>query len=195
MTPPGLSFVAANDKARERRRMNGELVTRYWDWSFRDGNEHYMKYCGTPPEHLLFGLRKALDMILAEGLDNVIARHRILADAVRAAVARWSEEGALSFNITDPARRTNSVTTVRTDGFAPKALLDYAREKCGVTLGIGIGGLEESAFRIAHMGHVNAPMVLGTLGVIETGLKALSIPHGKGGVEAAIESLSAAVKA
>ena len=194
MTPPGLGFIAASDKARERRRHNANLVTRYWDWSFREGNEHYMRYCGTPPEHLLFGLRKAIDMILAEGLDNVIARHRILADAVRAAVERWSEGQALGFNITDPAQRANSVTTVRTTGFAPKALLDYTREKCGVTLGIGIGGFEDKAFRIAHMGHVNAPMVLGTLGVIETGLKALSVPHGSGGVEAAVQSIAAAVK-
>ncbi len=39
------------------------------------------------------------------------------------------------------------------------------------------------------MGHVNAPMVLGTLGVIEVALNALDIPHGKGGTEAAIEYL------
>jgi alanine-glyoxylate transaminase/serine-glyoxylate transaminase/serine-pyruvate transaminase len=194
MTPPGLAFVAASDKARQRRRINADLVTRYWDWTFRDGNEHYMKYCGTPPEHLLFGLRKALDMIFAEGLENVITRHRILAEAVRAAVARWAEAGALSFNITDPARRANSVTTVRTEGFAPKPLLDYARDKCGVTIGIGIGGLEDSAFRIAHMGHINAPMVLGTLGVIETGLTALAIPHGAGGLEAAVTTIAKAVK-
>ena len=51
------------------------------------------------------------------------------------------------------------------------------------------------AFRIAHMGHVNAPMVLGTLGVIEVGLNALNIPHGKGGTEAAIEYLGESVEA
>lgn len=194
MTPPGLSFVAANDRARERRRLNADLVTRYWDWTFRDGNEHYMKYCGTPPEHLLFGLRQALDMIFAEGLENVFARHRILADAVRAAVARWAEGGTLAFNITRPVERANSVTTVRTNGTDPRALLAYAREKCGVTIGIGIGGIEDSAFRIAHMGHVNAPMIVGTLGVIETGLKALAIPHGRGGLEAAVDSLAGAVR-
>ena len=43
------------------------------------------------------------------------------------------------------------------------------------------------------MGHVNAPMILGTLGVIEVGLKALDIPHGKGGTEAAIEWLGESV--
>jgi alanine-glyoxylate transaminase/serine-glyoxylate transaminase/serine-pyruvate transaminase len=50
------------------------------------------------------------------------------------------------------------------------------------------------AFRIAHMGHLNAPMVLGVLGVVETALKALRVPHGDGGVAAAVEWLSENVK-
>jgi alanine-glyoxylate transaminase/serine-glyoxylate transaminase/serine-pyruvate transaminase len=73
-------------------------------------------------------------------------------------------------------------------------LQDYCNTKCGVVLGRGLGKLNGKAFRIAHMGHVNAPMVLGTLGVIEMGLGALRIPHGKGGVEAAIAWLSESVK-
>jgi alanine-glyoxylate transaminase/serine-glyoxylate transaminase/serine-pyruvate transaminase len=64
-----------------------------------------------------------------------------------------------------------------------------------VVVGIGIGALNGKAFRIAHMGHVNAPMLLGTLGVIETGLVALGIPHGKGGVQAAIDWLGKSVPA
>ena len=39
------------------------------------------------------------------------------------------------------------------------------------------------------MGHVNAPMMLGTLSVIEMGLIALDIPHGSGGIQKAIEYL------
>jgi alanine-glyoxylate transaminase/serine-glyoxylate transaminase/serine-pyruvate transaminase len=62
-----------------------------------------------------------------------------------------------------------------------------------VTLGIGIGGLDEKAFRIAHMGHINAPMILGTLGSIEVALVALGIPHGEGGVQAAADSLGRAL--
>jgi len=45
------------------------------------------------------------------------------------------------------------------------------------------------------MGHVNAPMILGTLGVIEVRLKALRMPHGTGGVQAAIEWLGESVSA
>ena len=68
-------------------------------------------------------------------------------------------------------------------------------EKCGVILGHGIGELSGKAFRVAHMGHVNAPMILGTLSVIEMALNALEIPHGKGGAQAAIDWLGQQVKA
>jgi alanine-glyoxylate transaminase/serine-glyoxylate transaminase/serine-pyruvate transaminase len=193
MLPPGLSFVAAGAKAKAAHETAG-LRTPYWDWTAREGPEHYQKYCGTPPEHLLFGLRKALDMLFAEGLDNAISRHRLLAEAARAAVAVWSEGGALAFNILAPAERANSVTTVRmAEGRDPQPLLDYCREKCGVVVGVGIGALDGKAIRIAHMGHVNAPMLLGTLAVVETGLVALGIPHGRGGVQAAIEQLGRSV--
>jgi aspartate aminotransferase-like enzyme len=72
---------------------------------------------------------------------------------------------------------------------------DICDAKCGVILGHGIGELSGKAFRIAHTGHVNAPMVLGTLSVIEMGLAALRIPHGRGGTQAAIDWLGKQVKA
>jgi len=186
MAPPGLGFVAANDRAREVHKKAG-LRTPYWDWTDREGEQHYQKYAGTPPEHLLFGLRQALDMLFEEGLDNVHRRHRLLAEAVRRAVGVWSEGQAIGFNIIEPNERSDSVTCVLTNGHDPEALRAYCNKKCGVILGHGIGELSGKAFRVAHMGHVNAPMVLGTLGVIEVGLNALNIPHGKGGTEAAIE--------
>ena len=195
MTPPGLSFVAAGEKAMAAHR-EANLRTRYWDWSQRDGPEHYMKYCGTAPEHQLFGLRKALDLLFDEGLDNVFQRHRLLAESVRRAVAVWAEGGVLNLNILDPSERADSVTAIiMKDGHAPQSLLDYCDQKCGVVLGIGIGALNDRGFRIAHMGHVNAPMVLGTLGAVETGLVALGIDHGKGGVQAAIDWLGHSVPA
>ena len=195
MMAPGLSFVAAGSRALAAHRSAG-LRTPYWDWTARDGEAHYMKYCGTPPEHLLFGLRAALDMILAEGMDAVFRRHRLLAEAVRRAVAVWAEGGAPSFNVEDPAQRADSVTTVRlAEGHEPEALRRYCDERCNVALGFGIGALGDRTFRIAHMGHVNAPMVLGVLGAVEMGLAALDIPHGRGGVQAAIDGLARAVPA
>src|SRR5712692_6738557 len=178
MTPPGLGFVVANDRAREVHKKAG-LRTPYWDWTDREGDLHYQKYAGTPPEHLLFGLRQALDMLFEEGLDNVFRRHRLLAEAVRRAVGIWSEGQAIGFNIIEPNERSDSVTCVLTNGHDPEALRAYCNKKCGVILGHGIGELSGKAFRVAHMGHVNAPMVLGTLGTIEMGLAALNVPHAK----------------
>jgi alanine-glyoxylate transaminase/serine-glyoxylate transaminase/serine-pyruvate transaminase len=195
MTPPGLGFVAANDRAREVH-ARAKLRTPYWDWTARDGKVHYQRYAGTPPEHLLFGLRAALDMIFAEGLNNVFRRHHLLAEAVRRAVGVWAEGKAIDFNILEPAERSDTVTTIVTaDGSNPGPLQDYCNAKCGVILGAGFGEMAGRAFRIAHMGHVNAPMVLGTLGVVEMALKALGIPHRSGGVQAAIDWLGKSVKA
>jgi len=195
MTPPGLGFVAAGERGLAAH-ASADLRTRYWDWTQRHGEMHYQKYCGTPPEHLLFGLREAIDILLEEGLDNVFLRHRLLAEATRAAVGVWAEGGALDFNVEEPAERANSVSCVLiNDGYTPGRILDYCREKCGVVIGLGIGELSDKAVRIAHMGHANAPMVLGTLSAVEMALQALNIPHGRGGVQAAIDHLAKAVPA
>jgi alanine-glyoxylate transaminase / serine-glyoxylate transaminase / serine-pyruvate transaminase len=196
MTPPGLGFVAANDRAQEVHK-KANMRTPYWCWTEREGTEHYRRYAGTAPVHLLFALRKAIDMLFDEGLPNVFRRHELLSEAVRRAVAVWGEGQVIGFNIDEPAERSNTVTTVLVSGgeHDPIKLQRYCKEKCGVVLGTGIGDLQGRAFRIAHMGHVNAPMVLGTLGVIETSLKALGIPHGNAGTSAAIEWLGENVSA
>jgi alanine-glyoxylate transaminase/serine-glyoxylate transaminase/serine-pyruvate transaminase len=193
MTPPGLGFVAANARAREIHKTAG-LRTPYWDWTDREGDQHYQKYCGTPPEHLLFGLRQALDMLFAEGLQNAFRRHRLLAEAVRRAVGVWSKGEAIAFNVIQASERSDTVTAVLLNGHDPQRLRTYCDKNCGVILGHGIGDLIGKAFRIAHMGHVNAPMILGTLSVVEVALGALGIPHGKGGAQAAIDWLSDQVK-
>ncbi len=192
MTPPGLAFVAANDRAHAAHQ-RADMKTLYWDWSFRQGAEHYHKYCGTPPEHLLFALREALTLLLEEGLEAAWQRHRLLAGATHAAVAKWSEGQVLAFNILEAAQRSASVTNVLTQGADVKAIQSYCIDKCNVTIGGGIGDLSGKALRIAHMGHANAPMQLGTLSALEMALKSLGVPLGAGGVNAAIDYLADAV--
>ena len=194
MSPPGLSFVAASDRARAVHR-NAGLRTPYWVWTAREIDTHYRRYAGTPPEHLIYALRKAFDLLFDEGLDNAFLRHRLLAEAVRRAVGVWQTGKVIAFNVLEPAERSDTVTTIVLElPFDPNRLRDYCEAKCGVVLGRGLGELKGKGFRIAHMGYVNAPMILGTLGVIEMGLEALEIPHGKGGVQAAIDWLAASVK-
>ncbi len=193
MTPPGLSFTAASAKARKAHK-SADLVTNYWDWTFRDGKEHYMWYAGTPPVQMVFALRKALEMLLDEGLENAIHRHALLAGATRAAVQTWISKGDMAFAVTEPSERSNSVTCVLTPKGASPRIIDYCEQKLGVTVGRGIGPLDGRAIRIAHMGHVNAYNQLGTLAAIETALAALGVEHGSGGVQAAIDFIARHVK-
>ena len=192
MAPPGLGFTAVSDRALGECRTAG-IRRGYWDWSQRLGEEFYMRFCGTPPEHLVWALREALDMVFEEGLEAIFARHRRLAGAVHAAVGVWGEAGALELNAVHPAERASSVTTVRVaDGIDANRVRLIVRDALNVSLGSGLGPLDGKAFRIGHMGWVNEPMVLGALGAVEMALQACDVPHGKGGVTAAVDALAAA---
>ena len=189
MTPAGMSFVWFNEKANAAR---GNCVTSYWDWRPRVNPEMYFQYFdGTAPTHHLYGLRTALDMIKTEGLDEVFARHEKLAQIIWAAVDRWSSEGPIKLNIADPAHRSHAVTSIEIGSPHGDALRRWCEHQCGLTLGIGLGRSPADAyFRIGHMGHVNAHMIMGVLGTIDAGLKALEIPHGPGALEAAAFALA-----
>ena len=193
MTPPGLAFTAVSPRALAHSRTAG-IRRGYWDWQRRmDDEEFYMKFFGTPPEHLIWGLREALDMLDEEGLETAFARHRRLADAVHAAVGVWGRAGALELNAVNPAERATSVTTVRVaKGFDANRLRLLARDELDVSLGSGLGPLDGKAFRIGHMGWVNEPMVLGALGAVEMAMQACGVPYRKGGVTAAVDALAAA---
>ncbi len=190
MMPPGLGFVAAGERALAVHQ-SADLRAQYWDWTSRDGDEHYMKYCGTPPVQQIFGLRKALDMLFEEGFDQVFERHRLMAGATRAAVAAWSDGGDVEFNILEPAARSNSVTTVLLrNGREAGRIHRFCHDTCGVTLGIGLMRENDDAFRVAHMGHVNAPMMLGVLSTIELALEVNGCATGGAGVSGAVRWLA-----
>lgn len=186
MTPPGIGFVWFNDKA-DAVRDTMARVSRYWDWRPRSkGEEYWQFFDGTAPTHHLYGLREALDMINEEGLPQVWARHHGLAQAIWAAIDVWSSDGPMEINVADTTQRSRAITSLRLDEGQGDALRAWCEDKMGVTLGIGLGRTPASAFfRLGHMGHVNGHMVLGFLGTIDAGLKALDIPHGAGALEAA----------
>lgn len=189
MTPPGLGFNWANEKALAAGQ-KADLRTQYWDWSLRRERPHYRKYCGTAPIHMIFALRAALDILNAEGLENAWKRHRTHANAVRAAVSAWAEGGVLEMNPIEPAERADSVTTVLTGEVDVTRLRKFCHEELGLVLGRGIGEFEGKAFRIGHMGHLNPPMILGTLASTQVGLIASQIPHGSGALEAAAAAIA-----
>lgn len=191
MVPPGMSFVFFNDKAAAARAALPK-VSRYWDWAPRANPvEYYQHFGGTAPTHHLYGLRAALDMIHDEGMDHVWARHERLARAIWAACDAWGQGGPLEMNVSDPAHRSHAVTALRIGSPHGTALRDWVASHLGLTLGIGLGMAASGEpawhgfFRFGHMGHVNGQMIMGLLGGVDAGLKALDIPHGPGAIEAA----------
>lgn len=190
MVPPGLSFVAVNEKAMRVAEAN-RTPRVYWDWLRRRSDLSYRKFCGTPPQSLLMGLKAALDLVFEEGLAQVIARHRRLAAAVQAAVEGWSERGDVAFHVRDAKSRSVSVTTIAVrEGIDPEALRTLARERFQVGIAGGLGNLAGRIFRIGHLGDLNAPMVLGCLAGMEAAMSASGIAYGPG-VERAVRVLSA----
>lgn len=196
MVPAGLGFVFFNDKAAEARKALPR-ISRYWDWAPRaNPQEFYQYFGGTPPTHHLFGLRAALDLIHAEGVENVWARHAHLTRAIWAACEAWGSEGPLRMNVPDRSLRSNAVTALQIGAPYGTELRAWLEQNLGLTLGIGLGMAPSSSkewhgfFRLGHMGHVNGHMVMGLLGGIETGLSALDIPHGKDALNAAAAALA-----
>lgn len=193
MVPPGLGLVWASEKAMAVHQ-TADLRTPYWDWTARSQQgAHYLKFCGTSPVQHVYAMREALDMIAEEGLENIWARHTVFADAVRAAVAAWASDGGLDFNIPNAEHRANSTTTVLSGDIDASRLRTICEDQSGLTLGIGLGDFEGRAFRIGHMGHLNPPMVLGTLATIEAGLSAMQAKIGASGIAAASQVVGAAL--
>lgn len=198
MVPPGLGFVFFNNKAAAVRDAMAQ-VSRYWDWKPRaDPDVFYQHFGGTAPTQHLYGLRVALDMIHAEGLDQVWARHQRLAQAIWAACGIWGQGGPLSLNVADPVHRSHAVTALNIDPPLATVLRDWTEVNLGLTLGIPLGMAApgdpawHGHFRLGHMGHVNGQMILGLLGGIEAGLIALDIPHGRGALDAAAAVIAGA---
>jgi alanine-glyoxylate transaminase/serine-glyoxylate transaminase/serine-pyruvate transaminase len=189
--PAGISFVFFNEKAEAARNVMSR-VSRYWDWVPRGDPEQFWQYFnGTAPTHHLYGLRASLDIIHGEGIENVWARHSVLARAIWAACDAWSQEGALAMNVRDIENRSNAVTSLSLASPDGTKLREWVEKHLGLTLGIGLGMAASGArdsdafFRLGHMGHVNGQMIMGMLGGMETGMTALGIEHGTGALEAA----------
>lgn len=187
MTPPGMGFIWFGPRA-DALRQRCDDVSRYWDWTPRarphDGLWQY--FDGTAPTHHLYALRAALDLMKAEGRAAIWYRHATLARAIWAAVDVWAEGGPLRIEVADRGARSHAVTAIHAGDDLGARLQRWTREVAGLTLGVGLGRDPQSAwFRIGHMGHVNAQMILGALATIEAGLQALDAPHGRGAVDAA----------
>lgn len=189
MQPVGLGFTAVSERALARHRQI-DAPNGYFNWKTMLARPQ-RSFCGTAPNNLIFGLSEALRLIQEEGEGNLYARHRRLAGGVRAAAAAWSRGGGPYLYCLQGDRVSQSVTTiVMPDGWDAEPLRALLRGRFNVLLASGLGDLFARTFRIGHMGDLNEAMILGVLSCIELGMRALGIPHGDGGVQAALDHFS-----
>jgi serine---pyruvate transaminase len=180
MLPPGLAFVSLNDKAWKTAE-SSKLPKFYFDFKkYRDKlAENQTPF--TPAVSLLVGLRQALRMMKAEGIENIWERHRKMARAARAGIT------ALGLQLFSE-KPSDVVTAVKVpDGIEGGKIVKKLREEYGVSIAGGQLELKGKIFRLAHMGYMERfDMIIG-LSAVEMILKKLGHPIQLGKGVAAVE--------
>ena len=187
MLPPGLSFNALSEKALSAN-STATLARSFWDWQpvLKANEQNFFPY--TPATNLMYGLREALRMLLAQGLEHGFARHHRHAEATRCAVDAWG----LELLCANPSEYSSSITAIMMpEGHDAEKVLRVVLERFDMSLGIGLSKLSGKIFRIGHLGDFNDLSLIGTLGGTEMGLVLAKIPHQPGGVTAALNFLAA----
>ncbi len=166
MCPAGLGILAVSDKAMAAAR-TATMRRAYFEFDDMGVTAKTGYFPYTPPTPLLHGLRRALDRIHAEGMDNVIARHARLAEGVRRGVAAWG----LSLCAEDVALQSNTVTAIRVpDGVDAREVIRIGYERYNASFGSGLSRLSGRVFRIGHLGDLNEGMCLTALAIAEMAL-------------------------
>lgn len=189
MLPAGLAITGFSAKALAA--VEGATAPR----AFLDIRAMRESYAGggypyTPTVGLLNGLRVAGDMLLAEGLDNVFARHARIAEGVRAAAGAWG----MPLCVVSPDLASDTVTAIRTpDGFDAGRIVDHAMAAYAVAFGVGLGQVKGKVFRIGHLGMMSEVMALSGIAAAEMAMADLGLPVRLGsGVAAAQDVYRAA---
>jgi len=163
MLPAGLAIVGVSQRALGAM-ATAKLPRTFFD--LRDMQKGYAVngYPYTPPVGLLNGLKLACDMLLEEGLENVFARHRRIADGVRAAVAAWG----LELCAERPEWQSDTVSAVCTpEGFDAGEIVTHAAEVYDMAFGVGMGEVAGKVFRIGHLGMLTEAQALCGLATVE----------------------------
>lgn len=163
MLPAGLGLLAVSAKALAK--LDSATMPRaYFDLRPMRAQNKLGTFPFTPAGGLLHGLDESLNMMFEEGLANVVARHRYLAEGVRKAIAAWGLE--LCAVRPEIASNTVSAIMVPGDNVAPK-VIDLAYRNYELSLGAGLGELAGRAFRIGHLGDLSPLMLAGALAGVE----------------------------
>ncbi len=184
MLPPGAAFISVSDKA-----WGFNETAKCPRFYFNLKKEHAKAKAGqtnfTSPVAMIIGLKKVLEMMREEGLENVFARHARLAEATRAALK------TLGLKLLATDIPSNAVTgAYLPDGIDGGAFNKKLREEYGVTIAGGQAQLKGKIFRLAHLGYADTIDVITAIAAVERGLHAFGYDFELGaGIKTAEEIL------
>lgn len=168
MLPAGLGILGVSAKALEATKTS-TMRRAYFELADQIKNNATGYFPYTPPTQLFHGLRKSLDRILAEGLDNVVSRHHRLASGVRAAVQAWG----LTTAAEHPSIASDTVTAIRVpESVDARHVMRIGYDRYNCSFGSGLGPLAGKVFRIGHLGDLNEGMCLTAIALAELSLHA-----------------------
>ena len=149
MAPPGLAMVSVSEEA-WRIQANAKMPRFYWDFARAKNYLERGQTPWTPAVTAVFALSVSLEMMLAEGLPDIVARH--------ARLGKTARDGVKSLGLSlfaDESHASNTVTAVAaSDGLDTKKMLKVLREEHEIVLAGGQQSLDGKIFRIGHLGWV-----------------------------------------
>lgn len=151
MTAPGLAFVSVNERAWAKIDANTSQPRFYFDLRRHQKSAESGQTPWTPAVSIWFQLDKSLEMMFAEGMDNVYARHHRLASMCRAGVRSMGLELLATEGI-----ESDTVTAIRLpEGVDGQKLLGIAQDQFNTVFAGGQGSLRGKIIRFGHLGWVH----------------------------------------
>lgn len=162
MIPPGLSFMAFNERALQVQQKNPNSRY-YWDVGLGLQYQEKGQTAFTPPISLYYGLQEALRMMMEEGVDNILIRHANYRDMVRAGVRAMGLE-----LFTEDRFASSAVTSIRApQGIGANQIRRYMLEEFNTILAGGQQNLDDVIFRLGHLGYIRELDLVSVLAALE----------------------------
>jgi aspartate aminotransferase-like enzyme len=167
--------------------IEGDKLPRfYWDLRRARKSAPIGETAFTPPVSLVLALEESLAMMREEGLDELHARHRRLANAM------WAGARALGFRLFSSSPAHSVTSLMPPEGIDASAIVKRLRETHGMYVAGGQDHLKGKIFRVGHMGAYDLADIHALLGALEECVAALTPGGPKNGPARALSAASVA---
>ena len=171
MLPPGLAFLSVSEKAKKKMAKANlprfYLDLRLYEKAMKDQDTPF-----TPAIGLVIGLEKSLDLIEAEGIQNVFKRCEQLGEYTRGLFK------SLGLEIFSKAPSATVSAALMPKGIDGEKVTNVMRDEKGVTLAGGQGALKGKIVRVAHMGAIRKPDIDEGVRVLAETLREMEVKVG-----------------